>query len=1646
MVQKERAGLDIAIIGMSGAFPGAADTNVFWDNLRQARESISFATAGELMAAGVPAGLVNNESYVPCRGGVLEGKDRFDAGFFGYQEYEAELMDPQVRLFHEHAHRALEDAGYTAENHPGAIGLFAAASAHFEWQAQALLSPVRGNADAFSRETYVNRDFLCSRVAYKLNLKGPVIALQTACSSSLVAVHMACRSILMGECELALSGGVSAREEPETGYLYQEGMIRSPDGHCRAFDADAKGTVAGEGIGVIVLKLLAHAVRDRDNIYAVIKGTSIQNDGSRKAGYSAPSVEGQAATIRAALRMARVPAESIGLIEAHGTGTAMGDPAEFEALKAAFATDKRQYCALGSVKTNIGHLDAAAGIAGLIKVVLAIRNRMLPASLHYRRPNPNIEFEQSPFYINTITRDWERSVYPLRAGVSSFGIGGTNAHVILEEAPGCGGLQEGPGYEGNRGEEDLHLILLSARSEAALVQMCGSLRCYLETHSEVSLKDVAYTLMAGRSEYPFRRAFVCRDVRDAIEKLALPFGSGGAELADEKKKIVFYFSGIPVPEKDRILYEREAVYRAALDECGASLEGAAGTVAMEYALCKLLNSWGILPDAVTGSGYGEYAAICSAGIIEPAYGVRLCESGVRAEAGGMEKILKGMRVGKARWPVISGSQGRYIQEDELSAIHYWKRLADQNRHPAGGSEWPVIAGAHLLELMSSGMEGLLRSIGECWSGGGEMDLIRLSLRAPGRRISLPTYPFDRKSYRRKQTIPAADPEMAGLYLSCRKHERVEEWLYAPVWEQSLPLNGAGNTGGGDKNVLVFAATEEQEQLAAMVFAGQGCEMCIVRPGSGFVDMGAGVYSVDPADPESYDRLFNGLRRSEFRPDKLIHLWTYRNGVSCKKSDDGSRDLLMSMYSLIYICQAIGRYSEEWQLDIVVITEGMLQVQDLEVVDPFKASAIGAIKIIPLEYPMVSCRCIDLSGEWVDPVRPAGIVRRELFSASGEVIVAYRNGMRLRPAITKISGRRGPGSRQIRKGGVYLITGGFGGLGFVFANFLSQKYSAHLILLGRSDLPKEEDWDQWLEEHDGSDEMSMRILDMRSMMKRGSKIRWYTGGLKDADAVRGFVRDACDELGNINGILHTAGIADYGGVIQRRDSAGIAGVLDPKVGGTLIIEDLSGMGGADFIAFFSSLGNILYKYKYGQMAYNCANEFLDGYACGNRLPGETAVVAINWDDWSDMGMSLRALGKREKISASLAREELRRSGGISREEGIRAFELILESGWPRVMVSTKDLRVRMAIMEREVVAVRAGAWVADIDAGMGLDLCEGDEERVIKSIFSEYFGKQRIGIDDDFFDLGGDSLKATGFIARLSERVGRRIPLQVFLNAPTIRSLMEYLRATGGAATRERATRERVTGEWATGGGVANGAMHAEMNLVRLNAESGRTLLCFPPAIGYGVSYKQLAALLPAYAFYSFDFLETEERIQQYVSMIGSMAEGRPVVLFGYSAGGGLAFEVAKHMERTGAKVSDLILLDTYVYRDFKGWEDEASPELLLRGMSGDMGGAGVIADRRKAEQKIRRYYHYANTSVSEGMLSAGIHLITATDRLIEERKVISGMDAERLSRFRDFRDLTTGRYREYTGYGKHAEMLDNKFLEKNASLLGGILDKIDWSM
>ena len=532
-MQEERDKLDaayetaIAIIGMSGRFPGAQTVEAFWQNVAAGVKSIRFFTMEELAAAGVDTTLLQHPNYVKA-GAVLEGFEQFDAAFFGFAPHEAELMDPQHRLFLECAWEALEDAAYDPQTSTGLIGAFGGTGFSSYLMYNLYLNPeIMDWVDPFQASVVNDKDSLASTVSYKLNLKGPSFTVQTFCSTSLVAVHLACQSLLNYECDLALAGGSAISVPHVTGYVYKEGGIVSPDGECRTFDAQAQGSIMGNGVGVVTLKRLAEALEDEDHIYAVIRGSAINNDGSMRVSYTAPGLDGQSEVIAEALGHAGVTAESISYIEAHGTATKLGDAVELAAMKKAFGlqTNKRQFCAIGSVKPNVGHLDRASGVTGLIKTALALQHQQLPPSLNFEHANAEVGLEDSPFYVNTQLRAWESQGAPRRAGVSSFGLGGTNAHVVLEEAP-----ERAPSSP----SRPWQLLLLSARSETALEHATDHLRRSLHEQEEYHLADVAYTLQVGRSAFNHRQVVVCRDRAEAIKALqtAVALGAHSQQTND----------------------------------------------------------------------------------------------------------------------------------------------------------------------------------------------------------------------------------------------------------------------------------------------------------------------------------------------------------------------------------------------------------------------------------------------------------------------------------------------------------------------------------------------------------------------------------------------------------------------------------------------------------------------------------------------------------------------------------------------------------------------------------------------------------------------------------------------------------------------------------------------------------------------------------------------------------------------------------------------------------------------------------------------------------------------------------------------------------------------------------------------------------
>jgi acyl transferase domain-containing protein len=632
----------IAIIGMAGRFPGARNVDEFWHNLREGVESISPFTPEELTASGVDEETMAEPSFVNA-GAVMPDADSFDASFFGVNAREAEIMDPQHRVFLETAWEALEDAGYDPESYRGLVGVFAGVGANLYYQSNLATRPeLLEMLGRYPVMLACEREYAVTRVSFKLNLKGPSLSVSTACSTSGVTIHMACQSLLNSECDIALAGGAKVGVPLTGGYLYEEGGILSPDGHCRAFDTEARGTVSGSGVGIVVLKRLSEAIRDGDCIHAVIKGSAINNDGSQKVGFTAPSIQGQAAVIGEALAVADVSPDSIGYLEAHGTGTTLGDPIEIAGLTAAYRqwTDRKAYCPIGSVKTNIGHLDAAAGVAGVIKAALALEYEQIPPSLNFNRPNPELDLENSPFYVNAELSAWPAGPKPRRAGVSSFGLGGTNAHMILEEAPVI--EPSGP----SRAHQ---LLLLSAKSDAALVQGTENLVEHLRQHPDLNLPDVAYTLQTGRRAFEHRRMVVCQHVNDALTALetANPRRVATSVAESPDRDVVFMFSGqgSQYPNMGLELYQSEPEFRQQVDRCAEllrpylsldlrevlypeanDLEDAAQMLqqtwltqpalfVIEYALAKLWIAWGIRPRAMVGHSIGEYVAACLAGVV-----------------------------------------------------------------------------------------------------------------------------------------------------------------------------------------------------------------------------------------------------------------------------------------------------------------------------------------------------------------------------------------------------------------------------------------------------------------------------------------------------------------------------------------------------------------------------------------------------------------------------------------------------------------------------------------------------------------------------------------------------------------------------------------------------------------------------------------------------------------------------------------------------------------------------------------------------------------------------------------------------------------------------------------------------------------------
>jgi acyl transferase domain-containing protein/acyl carrier protein len=1497
---------EIAIISMVGRFPGAKDIESFWDNLRDGVESISWFTDEELLNAGVALDLLSNSNYVKSRP-VLSDVELFDANFFAYSAKEAELIDPQQRLFLELAWESLEKAGYDTEIYHGLIGVYAGMGAnsylfnniypHYQ-----LLE----RFDIFQLGISSDKDFLPTRVAYKLNLTGPAVNVQSACSTSLVAVHLACQSLLNGECDMALAGGVSIGIPQKTGYLYQPEMIASPDGHCRSFDAKAQGTIGGSGVGIVVLKRLKDAIADRDHIHAIIKGSAINNDGAFKVGYTAPSVSGQAKVISEAQALADVDAETISYIEAHGTATPLGDPIEIAALTRAFAqsTDKKGFCAIGSVKTNFGHLDTAAGVTGLIKTALALQHKMLPPSLHFETPNPKIDFANSPFYVNTTLSEWKTGNTPRRAGVSSFGIGGTNAHVILEETP----VFEREGRDAKAQGEKHQLLLLSAKTANALEKATANLITHLQEHPKLSLGDVAYTLSTGRRGFNYRRMVICHELEDAVKALSglepKQVFTNYAEITERPVVFMFPGQGSQYVNMTWEIYQTHAVFREQVDYCSEILKPLLGIdlrhllypeqqeidqasqqlqqtavsqpalFIVEYALAKLWQSWGVHPVATIGHSIGEYVAACLAGVfsledalmlvaargqmmsqlptgamlsvplpaekIKPLLASELSLAAInqpwqcvvsgsttavealqnQLAAEGIEcrrlhtshafhsqmmapilqvftEQVKKIRLNPPKIPYISNLTGTWITITQATSPEYYaqhlrstvlfaqgleKLLATPEqillevgpghtlttltkRHPDKAPAQTVLNSLRHYQDQQSDLAVLFTTLGQLWLAGVKVDWREFYGQEQYYHVPLPTYPFERQRY----WIEPSKKDAKESQVIVSKKNAIADWFYIPSWKRSpLTIHQPGKSPG---SILLFINECHLGDQLAKKLQRNGQKVIFVRAGESFIKESQISYTINPGRINDYVALLTDIGASI--PETIVHLWSLaeqsQESLELEKID---QVLDLRFYSLLFFAQAFGKKNVNHQVELIVVSNNMQDITGDEELCPEQATLIGPVRTIPREYPDLDCRIIDVVIPQANSFQETELVKQieaELKVKSSDQIIAYRQQHRWVESFESVKlDNLDNGIQRLKEGGVYLITGGLGGIGLTLAEYLAQTVKAKLILIGRANFPVRADWETWLASHEPDDRTSCKIRKLDELEKLGAEILTVSADVTNLQQMQGAITKATNHFGQIDGIIHCAGVPG-GGVIQQKTREQAERVMSCKVKGAIILDTIFRHSKLDFFILLSSLSSNIPAL--GQVDYCAANAFLDAFAHRNsKIDTTLFTVSINWDAWQEVGMAADAAHKlSDKLDYTFIDQTL------SSAEGIKAFSHILHHQLPQVLVSTTNLPNRLKqlgnfFQQKSVSSSLHSRPQLNNSYIAPTKLVEQE----IANIWQELLGIVQIGINDNFFELGGDSLIAIQVISRLQNVFSVKFSIASLFESPTIAEITARL--------------------------------------------------------------------------------------------------------------------------------------------------------------------------------------------------------------------------------------------------------------------------------
>lgn len=1499
---------EVAIIGMSARFPGAKNLDEYWDNLINGRETITHFTKKELQKSGIPPHLLNHPDYVRAKG-ILENIEDFDADFFGYPPREVERMDPQIRLLHECAWEACEAAGYIPDSFPGRIGSFLGANENQAWLHQLSAREARPSEE-YDSFLLSYRDYVSTRISYKLNLKGPSFTLLSACSTSLVAVHLACQSLLRGECEMALAGGASISIPKNNGYLYQDGMMQSRDGHCRAFDADASGTVFGDGVGVVLLKPLQKAYDDGDFIYAVIKGSAINNDGNGKIGYTAPSSTGQKAVIRSAINAAQINSSDISYVETHGTGTKLGDPIEFKALQEAFNGAPPQSCIIGSVKTNIGHVNVAAGMAALIKVSLAIKHGFIPPVINFQKPNAKIDLENSPFFLNTELTEWKSNEKTRYAGVSAFGFGGTNAHLILSESPQKPLQNESTQFS---------ILPISARTTTALGQMDQNFSRYFTKNQSISLTDASFTLATGRKLFPVRNFVISESSPEAAQKFSRLKVEHNKVLKNPEVIFMFPGQGAQHVNMAKAIYETEPIFRKNFDVCAAILTPLIGedlkTViypdkndlemaiqklketrfaqpaifTISFALAKLWENWGVHPAALIGHSVGEFVTACLAGVFAPEDALQLIArrgelmqnipsgkmisialspekfeeyqtpnislaainsphlcvaSGPDDEitdliqkleqnqipyqhlntshafhSAMMEpiletfgKIVASISKNPPQIPIISTVTGNWISPDEITSNEYWLKnvrravqfspairniddiaskivlevgpgqtLASLTRLNFSPKESPqIVASLPHPRQNESDRKHILSTLGNLWKTGVEINWNNYFRPQPKKRVVLPTYPFERQRFWTNSTEFIKSPATRWDLLT--KMENTSEWFYVPSWKRSILPRLNNNIFRKKLSWLIFVDEFGLSEPLIHELQEKGQNITLIKTGSGFKIEENGTFTIKPNRREDYEQLFQELNKANNLPTRIVHLWALEPTSQSELGRIGNYQN-RTFDSLLLLAQVLGKQSVPDDILIYVGTNNLHDVLGSEKIHPEKALILGAVKVIPQEFPNISCFNIDFNFE--DARHPAQIklIQRQFFSEicrnnHQEPLIAFRGVQRWTQIYESINiDKVRLTELPIEQNGCYLITGGLGGLGLVFAEYLAKIANPKLILTSRTPLPPREDWTAYLEQTAPGDPVSVKIRKIIKIERKGAQVILVASDVSDGLKMEAEISRIQNQIGPINGIIHAAGVPGEG-IIQLKEVESAHEILASKVQGTLVLEQIFREQPLDFFVLCSSIAAVLGGI--GLLDYCAANAFLDAFALRNRFDSNQRFISINWDMWGEVGMGLKT--KMPDELQSWLEKELR--DGITSKEGVDALGRILTNlDYPNVVVSTRDLQARINLwIKREIIKEKERQLSENANSPKykrpelitPFEPPKTNFEKKIAAIWSMLFGIEKIGRNDNFYELGGHSLLATTFVNKLKNEIETSLSIVDVMAYPTVKELADLL--------------------------------------------------------------------------------------------------------------------------------------------------------------------------------------------------------------------------------------------------------------------------------